>query len=174
MNLCNCSNWKKKKWQYHVTTAYYIIFIVAINKNNINTQQRIDLFTRSLECQYHFHPLVKPEPNTKLNLTRRNFPFHEKQWKSPGVVSSLARNATKHYHNARKSNTFFNPPSPCLLHVSLRSPPIEANAYPSRAVSRYQQPSPANTQGRNPDVYRVGLWTPDPGLPYLHPPVSLA
>lgn len=30
------------------------------------------------------------------------------------------------------------------------------------------------TQGRNPDVFRAGWWTPDPGLPYLHSPVSLA
>ena len=34
---CNRSNWKKKDTNY-ITTAYYIMFIVAINKNNINMQ----------------------------------------------------------------------------------------------------------------------------------------
>lgn len=87
--------------------------------------------------------------------------------------STLIIYITKHRYDTRKSNTFYIlPPPPCLARALALYPPPLTSAYPSRMFVVGSQA--LLTQGRNPDVFGARWWTPDPGLPYLHSPVSLA
>lgn len=82
---------------------------------------------------------------------------------------------TKHYglaHNARKSNTRSS--SPVYLTRAPRSPTTSIRGMLTLIRVILATSQALLTQGRNPDVFRAGWWTPDPGLPYLHSPVSLA